>query len=53
MYTHMYIYICVFIYTCIYIPMYIYTSSRKNWRILQLNRSEIGTTNALQYQVPV
>ena len=29
------------------------TSSWKNWRILQLNRSEIGTTNALQCQVPV
>jgi len=30
-------------------------SSRKNWRILQLNhnRSESGTTNALQCQVPV
>jgi len=28
-------------------------SNRKNWRILQLNRSKIGTTNALQCQVPV
>jgi len=29
------------------------TNSRKNWRILLLNRSEIGTTNALQCQVLV
>ena len=29
------------------------TSSRKNWRILQLNRSEIGTTKALQCQALV
>jgi len=29
------------------------TSDRKNWRILQWNTSEIGTTNALQCQFPV
>jgi len=29
------------------------SSGRENWRILQLNRSEIGTTNALQCQFPV
>jgi len=28
-------------------------SIRKNWRTIQLNRSEIGTTNAFQCQVPV
>ena len=30
-----------------------YQSSRKNWRILLLNRSEIGTTNTLQCQYPI
>ena len=30
-----------------------FTSSWKNWRILQLHRSKIGTANVLQCQVPV
>jgi len=28
-------------------------SSQKHWRVLQFNRSEVGTTNTLQCQVPV
>jgi len=30
-----------------------YFNRRKNWRILELSRYEIRTTNAPQYQVPV
>jgi len=45
----------IYIYIYIYISIYITGISfcQINWRILQLNKSEIGTTNLPQCQVPV